>query len=63
MSVLLTAVATLGAIGAGSATILYGWTAVKVEEDPRIQEVQDAYLPPTAEDVVFPDALHSLQPA
>ena len=43
MSVLLTAVATLGAIGAGSAAILYlVGQRFKVEEDPRIQEVQDA---------------------
>ena len=43
MSVLLTAVATLGAIGAGSAAILYMvGQRFKVEEDPRIQEVQDA---------------------
>lgn len=43
MSVLLTAVATLGAIGAGSAAILYMvGQRFKVEEDPRIQEVQDS---------------------
>ncbi len=43
MSVLLTAVATLGAIGAGSAAILYMvGQKFKVEEDPRIQEVQDS---------------------
>ncbi|MDD2515197.1 MAG: Fe-S cluster domain-containing protein [Proteiniphilum sp.] len=43
MSVILTAVATLGAIGAGSAGILYLISQkFKVEEDPRIQEVQDA---------------------
>ncbi len=43
MSVILTAVATLGAIGAGSAGILYLVSQkFKVEEDPRIQEVQDA---------------------
>ena len=43
MSVLLTAVATLGAIGAGSAAILYFvGKKFEVEEDPRIQEVQDA---------------------
>ncbi len=44
MSVLLTAVATLGVIGAGSAAILYlVGQKFKVEEDPpRIQEVQDA---------------------
>jgi Na+-translocating ferredoxin:NAD+ oxidoreductase RNF subunit RnfB len=43
MSVLLTAVATLGAIGAGSAAILYMVSQkFKVVEDPRIQEVQDA---------------------
>lgn len=43
MSVLLTAVITLGAIGAGSAAILYLiGQKFKVEEDPRIQEVQDA---------------------
>lgn len=42
MSVLLTAVATLGVIGAGSAAILYFvGQKFKVEEDPRIQEVQD----------------------
>lgn len=42
MSVLLTAVATLGFIGAGSAAILYFvGQKFKVEEDPRIQEVQD----------------------
>ena len=42
MSVILTAVATLGAIGAGSAGILYLVSQkFKVEEDPRIQEVQD----------------------
>jgi Na+-translocating ferredoxin:NAD+ oxidoreductase RNF subunit RnfB len=43
MSVLLTAVVTLGAIGAGSAAILYLiGQKFRVEEDPRIQEVQDA---------------------
>ncbi len=43
MSVLLTAVATLGAIGAGSAAILYMvGQKFKVEEDPRIQEVHDS---------------------
>ncbi|MBF6628378.1 MAG: Fe-S cluster domain-containing protein [Proteiniphilum sp.] len=43
MSVLLTAVATLGTIGAGSAAILYLVSQkFRVEEDPRIQEVQDA---------------------
>ncbi|MDR0421633.1 MAG: Fe-S cluster domain-containing protein [Proteiniphilum sp.] len=43
MSVLLTAVVTLGAIGAGSAAILYLiGQKFKVEEDPRIQKVQDA---------------------
>lgn len=43
MSVLLTAVVTLGVIGAGSAAILYLiGQKFKVEEDPRIQEVQDA---------------------
>ena len=43
MSVLLTAVATLGIIGAGSAAILYFvGQKFKVEEDPRIQEVLDA---------------------
>ncbi|MDR2816605.1 MAG: Fe-S cluster domain-containing protein [Proteiniphilum sp.] len=43
MSVLLTAVVTLGAIGAGSAAILYLiGQKFKVEEDPRIQEVQEA---------------------
>ncbi|KUK76656.1 MAG: ferredoxin [Proteiniphilum acetatigenes] len=43
MSLILTAVATLGAIGAGSAGILYLVSQkFKVEEDPRIQEVQDA---------------------
>jgi len=42
MSVLLSAVATLGVIGAGSAAILYlVGQKFKVEEDPRIQEVQD----------------------
>lgn len=43
MSVLITAVATLGVIGAGSAAILY-WVSqkFKVEEDPRIQEVEEA---------------------
>ncbi len=43
MSVLLSAVATLGAIGAGSAAILY-FVGQKfhVEEDPRIGEVQEA---------------------
>ncbi|MDO5522770.1 MAG: Fe-S cluster domain-containing protein [Bacteroidia bacterium] len=43
MSVLLSAVATLGAIGAGSAAILYFVSRkFHVEEDPRIEEVQDA---------------------
>ena len=43
MTVLLTAVVTLGVIGAGSAAILYLiGQKFKVEEDPRIQEVQDA---------------------
>src|SRR5574344_2864981 len=43
MSVLLSAVATLGVIGAGSAAILYFvGRKFHVEEDPRIQEVQDA---------------------
>ena len=43
MSVILTAVATLGVIGAGSAGILYlVGQKFKVEEDPRIQEVLDA---------------------
>lgn len=43
MSVLLTAVATLGVIGAGSAAILYlVGQKFKVEEDPRIAEVQEA---------------------
>lgn len=43
MSVLLTAVATLGIIGAGSAAILYVvGQKFKVEEDPRIEEVQEA---------------------
>lgn len=43
MSVLLSAVATLGAIGAGSAAILYFvGRKFHVEEDPRIEEVQEA---------------------
>lgn len=43
MSVLLSAVAILGTIGAGSAAILYLMgQKFKVEEDPRIQEIQDA---------------------
>lgn len=43
MSVLLTAITTLGVIGAGSAGILYMVSQkFKVEEDPRIQEVQEA---------------------
>ena len=43
MSVLLSAVATLGAIGAGSAAILYlVGRKFHVEEDPRIEEVQEA---------------------
>ncbi len=43
MSVLLSAVATLGVIGAGSAAILFlVGQKFKVDEDPRIQEVQDA---------------------
>lgn len=43
MSVLLTALATLGVIGASSAAILYFvGQKFKVEEDPRIQEVQEA---------------------
>ena len=43
MSVLLTAVATLGVIGAASAAILYVvGQKFKVEEDPRIEEVQEA---------------------
>lgn len=43
MSVLLSAIATLGTIGAGSAAILY-FVGRKfyVEEDPRIEEVQEA---------------------
>ena len=42
MSVLLSAVATLGVIGAGSAAILYFvGRKFHVEEDPRIQEVQN----------------------
>src|SRR5690554_2774478 len=43
MSVLLTAVATLGTIGAGSAAILFlVGQRFKVEEDPRVEEVQEA---------------------
>lgn len=43
MSLLLTAVATLGSIGAGSAAILYMVSRrFKVDEDPRIEEVKDA---------------------
>lgn len=43
MSVLLSAVATLGAIGAGSAAILYFvGRKFHVEEDPRIEKVQEA---------------------
>jgi len=43
MSVLLSAVVTLGAIGAGSAAILYFvGRKFHVEEDPRIEEVQEA---------------------
>lgn len=43
MSVLLTAAATLGVLGAGSAAILYFVSQkFKVEEDPRIPEVIDA---------------------
>ncbi|SCM56859.1 Fe-S cluster domain-containing protein [Petrimonas mucosa] len=43
MSVLLSAVATLGAIGAGSAAILYiVGRKFHVEEDPRIEEIQEA---------------------
>ena len=43
MSVLLTAVATLGVIGAGSAAILYVvGQKFKIEEDPRIEEVQES---------------------
>lgn len=43
MSVLLTAVATLSAIGAGSAAILFlVGQRFKVEEDPRVEEVQEA---------------------
>lgn len=43
MSVLLTAVVTLGVIGAGSSAILFLiGQKFKVEEDPRIQDVQDA---------------------
>lgn len=42
MSVILTAIATLGAIGAGSAGILYLVSQkFKIEEDPRIQDVLD----------------------
>lgn len=43
MSVLLTAVITLGVIGAGSAAILFFVSQkFKVEEDPRIEQVQEA---------------------
>ncbi len=43
MSILLTAVATLGTIGAGSAAILFlVGQRFKVEEDPRVEEVQEA---------------------
>ncbi len=43
MSVLLSAVATLGVIGAGSAAILYlVGQKFKIEEDPRIKEVEDS---------------------
>lgn len=43
MSVLLSAAATLGAIGAGSAAILYFvGRKFRVEEDPRIEAVQEA---------------------
>ena len=43
MSVLLPAVATLSAIGAGSAAILFlVGQRFKVEEDPRVEEVQEA---------------------
>lgn len=43
MSILLSAVATLGVIGAGSAAILYVvGQKFKVEEDPRIAEVEEA---------------------
>lgn len=43
MSILVSAVVTLGMIGAGSATVLYFiGQKFKVEEDPRIQEVLEA---------------------
>ena len=48
MSVLLTAIATLGVIGAGSAGILYMVSQkFKVDEDPRTQEVLKHFLLPT----------------
>lgn len=47
MSILLTAVAMLGTLGAGSAAILFlVGQRFKVEEDPRVEEVQEAL--PTA---------------
>ena len=63
MSVILTAVATLGAIGAGSAGILYLVSQkFKVEEDLCIQEVQDTLPAANCGGCGFPGCAGSLLP-
>ncbi len=63
MSVILTAVATLGAIGAGSAGILYLVSQkFKVEEDPASRRCRMPFPPLTAVAVAFPAVQPLLPP-